>query len=197
MRIERLSPEHVEAFLRLFDASFSDNPAWAGCYCEFYETSCPDAEWDPAGDASLAARNRADRARAIEEGTVQGLLAFESDEPIGWLSADRRDNYGNLRKYDQAVEPDDPPTGSIMCFVVPPAHRGRGVATALLAAADDHLRDLGARVAEAYPRSVPPGSGDVGWTSAFYKGSRAMFENAGYAEHRQLDGWTVMRKPLT
>lgn len=69
------------------------------------------------------------------------------------------------------------------------------MASALLVAADDHLRDLGMVVAEAYPRAVPPREG-MGWTSSFYKGSRSMFEQAGYQHVADVDFFHVMRKPV-
>jgi GNAT superfamily N-acetyltransferase len=84
----------------------------------------------------------------------------------------------------------------VMCFVVHPEHRHRGVATALLTSVDHHLRDLGMTTAEGYPRAAPPADPDFPWTAASYKGTRAMYEQAGYHLHRTHDRFLVMRKAL-
>src|SRR5512134_1362290 len=46
---------------------------------------------------------------------------------------------------------DDAPVWSIVCFVVPPEFRHRGVAAALLRGAIEYAAKRGARVLEAYP----------------------------------------------
>lgn len=194
MEIRPLTPGLVDEYLRLFDGAFSDNPEWAGCYCAFYDDGFDDGS-DPS-DPGADVRNRAARRATIEAGRAAGLLAYVDEQPIGWVNAAPRDSYGNLRGFAAAAAPGQPAVGSIMCFVIAPEHRGQGVASALLAATDDHLRGLGMAVAEAYPRQAPPAQPDLPWTAAYYKGSPGMYRRAGFTVHRELDGFTVMRKPL-
>jgi GNAT superfamily N-acetyltransferase len=181
----------ADQWLGFMDGAFDDNPEWAGCYCAFYDHTGP--TWD-SEEPGFAERNRANRRDTIEAGNAAGLVAVEDGEILGWLNAAPRDMYASPRRYGAAAEPDDPPTGSIMCFVVSPDHRGKGVAKALLAAADDHFRALGLEVAEAYPPvELDP---DEPFTTA-YKGTRKMYEDAGYAPVRDIKSFTVMRKSLT
>lgn len=192
MEIRTFQPSMADQWFGFMDGAFDDNPEWAGCYCAFYDDTGPSFDDQEPG---FAERNRANRRATIEAGKAAGLVAVEDDEILGWLNAAPRDMYGNLRRYAAAVEPDDPPTGSIMCFVVSPDHRGKGVATALLTSADDHFRTLGLEVAEAYPWAEL--DSDEPFSAAAYKGTRKMYEDAGYAPVRDIKWFTVMRKALT
>lgn len=195
METRTLTPDLADDYAALFERAFSDNPRWAGCWCAFYDDPCADEDWDPA-DPAFAARNRANRLAAIRAGEVTGVLAYADGRAVGWVNAMLRRSYGNLRIFDTTVGEDDLEVGAVMCFVVPPEHRGQGVATALLEAVDDHLRTLGADVAEAYPRTEAPDIPGFPWTAAFYKGTREMYDRAGYEPHRDGSRFTVMRKAL-
>lgn len=195
METHRISPDRAGDYLELFDGAFGDNPHWAGCYCQFYDDQATDEEWDPS-DAEFGARNREKRMATIEAGGAHGLLAYDQGTPVGWINAGPRDSYANLRIFAEAIADDDPRIGSIMCFVIHPHHRSRGVATALLEAAHPYLRSLGVEVAGAYPRTVPPSQPDFPWTAAYYKGSPSMYEKAGYVLHREFVRFVAMRKPL-
>ncbi|HZU17077.1 MAG TPA: GNAT family N-acetyltransferase [Candidatus Dormibacteraeota bacterium] len=61
----------------------------------------------------------------------------------------------------------------------PPAHRGQGVARALVRAAVDHARSAGARTIEAYP--LDPGVRVVG-VDAAYVGLLPLFADLGFQE---------------
>lgn len=195
METRTLTAELADDYAALFERSFGDNPRWAGCWCAFYDDPCSDEDWDPS-DPAFAERNRRNRLAAIRAGEVTGVLAYEDGRALGWVNAMLRRSYANLRIFDTTVGEDELEVGSIMCFVVPPEARGRGVATALLEAVDDHLRALGAEVVEAYPRAAAPDIPGFPWTAAYYKGTREMYERAGYREHRGGDRFAVMRKDL-
>ena len=141
MEIRPLVPQLADDFVSLFDAAFSDNPYWMGCYCAYYDDPCSDDQWKASADAAPAHREA--RCERIRAGQANGLLAYDDESVVGWCNVGPRNTFVNLRAYAEAVEPGDAPTGSIMCFVVHPEHRHRGVATALLERADDYLRGIG------------------------------------------------------
>jgi ribosomal protein S18 acetylase RimI-like enzyme len=67
---------------------------------------------------------------------------------------------------------------SIICFVVPSAHRGQGVAHALLHGAIAYARQHGATLIEAYPVDKPARSND----DAMWFGAKSMYDRAGFEE---------------
>jgi GNAT superfamily N-acetyltransferase len=108
----------------------------------------------------------------IEAGTPVGILAFEDGEPVGWCSVAPRETYRKL-----SPKQDDTETGiwSIVCFYVPRARRGSGLAHALLDAAVKHAFAEGAATVEAYPV-------DQASPSYRFMGFRKMFTEAGFHE---------------
>lgn len=193
MEIRAIEPGLVDDYFHLFDNAFTDNPFWAGCFCAYYDDPGSEDDWNPA-DPQASSQNRANREATIRDGKAHGLLAYEDDEAIGWVNAGPRELYGNLRAYAEAVEPGDDPIGAIMCFVIHPDWRGRGVASALLEEVDSYFSGLGLVIAEAYPRKTAPGNPKFPWTAAYYKGPPTMYEKAGYTRHREYEHFVSMRK---
>lgn len=108
----------------------------------------------------------------IGAGTPVGILAELDGRPVGWCSVAPRETYRRLSK-----QQDDSETGiwSIVCFYVPRALRGGGLASALLNAAIDHAFARGARIVEAYPV-------DEAAPSYRFMGFRDMFLARGFQE---------------
>jgi GNAT superfamily N-acetyltransferase len=132
----------------------------------------------------------------IASGKAHGVLAFDAGEIVGWCNAGPRAAFGNLRVFGSAVDDPREPVGSVMCFVIAPERRREGIATALLGRAEQLFRELGLRVAEAYPRAAPSSNPAIPSSASYYKGSPAMYERAGYAPHRRFERFTCVRKPL-
>ncbi|MER8612696.1 GNAT family N-acetyltransferase [Mesorhizobium sp. M1216] len=84
----------------------------------------------------------------IDAGTPVGIVAQINGRTVGWCSVAPRETYRRLSR-----QQDDSEMGiwSIVCFYVPRALRGGGLASALLDAAIDHAFAKGARMIEAYP----------------------------------------------
>jgi GNAT superfamily N-acetyltransferase len=108
----------------------------------------------------------------IDTGTPVGILAHIEGKTVGWCSVAPRQSYRRLSR-----QQDDSEAGiwSIVCFYVPRALRGGGLAAALLDAAIDHAFAKGARAIEAYPvdRASP---------SYSFMGFRDMFAARGFHE---------------
>jgi GNAT superfamily N-acetyltransferase len=108
----------------------------------------------------------------IDAGVPVGILAELDGRVVGWCSVAPRETYRKLSR-----QQDDTETGiwSIVCFYVPRALRGGGLASALLDAAIDHAFARGARIVEAYPV-------DAAAPSYRFMGFRDMFDERGFHE---------------
>ncbi len=192
--VRELKPELVDDFLHFFDKeAFTDFPYWSGCYCGFYETLGTD--WDASAQAGPT--HRAAKADRISRGKAHGLLAYMDGKVVGWCNAQRRTNFTNMRSYSVVIDDPEEPVGSIMCFLVSPQYRRKGVCTALLNAASDMFRSDGLKVAEGYPTTNPPKrSWEIPWAEDNYKGPLSVYLKAGFKVHRQLERFTIVRKQL-
>lgn len=193
--VERLSPATRGDYLAFFDhehgAAFADNPAWARCYCQFYRT--PRAlDWQ----AFTAEANRVAADAAIACGEAEGYLAKAGGETLGWMHAAPRHKlphcFERMKIAPPPVDVAPHEAAVIVCFVIAPAWRRRGVASALL---DFALADFAARgiaVVDAFPFKA----GDSTDATDHYHGPASLFAARGFvpiADHPDL---TVVRKRL-
>jgi GNAT superfamily N-acetyltransferase len=185
IEVRAMVPALAADYLALFDAAFSDNPEWSGCYCLFYHS--PRENWG-AGPEDVA-RHRAERAEQLARGAAPGYLAYRDGRPVGWLNAGPREAYQNLRGLPGGAAGE----ALVMCFVVLPEARRQGVAAALLDFALADLARRGLTAVEAYPPSGEPG--EHPWQAHNYKGPRALYLSRGFALERR-GGREVARRAL-
>src|SRR5262249_9260657 len=126
------------------------------------------------------AKNRERFRRLVRAGKVHGVLAFCGETPVGWCSFGPRRTFPRLETVRALKRDSSEDTWSIVCFYIPAAWRGRGIATQLLEAATKRALVLGAREIEGYP-AIPnkppePLPAAFAWT-----GVPALFERAGYS----------------
>jgi ribosomal protein S18 acetylase RimI-like enzyme len=193
--IERLTPSRRDDFLRFFDhergAAFADNPRWAKCYCHFHEVPAAIA-WSsldaPANRSAMAAR--------IDAGEMDGFLAYAGGEPVGWLNAQPYHKLPHACARLEVVPPvlDVPPheAAAIVCFVVAPDWRRRGVAGALLEGALASFAARGIRVVDAFPWKAGASTAPAD----HYHGPLPLFLAAGFERIRDDREVTVVRKRL-
>ncbi len=185
IEIHALSPARLGDFMRFFEGeAFSDNPKWSSCYCQCFYEDHSKVTWA----TRKAAENRECASQRIARGEMQGLLAYSSGQVVGWCNAAPR---RLLHALDAEPIANQGQVGTILCFLVAPSARGRGVATALLNAACEHFRAQGLQQAEANPRPNAKG------TAENHFGPLAMYLAAGFTESRtDSDGSIWVGKEL-
>jgi ribosomal protein S18 acetylase RimI-like enzyme len=150
-----------------------------GCWCMFYrETGRHEV---PKG--ARLADVRKERLRALcDAGPPPGLLAYAGKTPVGWVTLGPRRDFLKLARSPVMKPVDDRPLDSrlwsVVCFVVPPAYRHRGVAKTLLQGAVDYAARRGARILEAYPVDKKRRGHDDG----MWLGAKSMYDAAGFGE---------------
>jgi len=147
-----------------------------GCWCMFYRRTGSQTSWPVGGSRSKT--NRAALRKLVDSGPPPGLIAYQGKEAVGWVSLGPREDFARLQRSPVMKPVDDKPVWSIVCFVVPSAHRRQGVAHALLRAAIDHARKHGATLVEAYPVDKPGRSND----ESLWFGAKSMYDRAGFKE---------------
>ena len=185
IEIRALAPELLGDFLKFFDGTaFSDNPKWASCYCQCYYEDHSVIKWSER----TAQQNRALACERIQGCLVQGYLAYSDGSPVGWCNAAPR---RLLRALDAEPTPDAERVGAIVCFLVQPSHRGRGIARQLLEAACHGLRRQGLQIAEANPRT------SASTAAENHFGPLSLYLSAGFVVHREdNDGSVFVRRAL-
>jgi len=178
--VRPVTPDQHDAVLRYFDlVAYADNPAWSRCYC--MERLAPDY-----GERTKD-QNRASRSELIRSARANGLVAYRVGRVVGWCHAAPKRDLLNV-----PAGSDDDTVGAVVCFVVAPDSRRQGIATALLSAALEHLRERGMRSVEAYPLT----SEAEATPQALYVGPRAMYLRAGFELGREFANFTLVQRTL-
>lgn len=178
--IKPLSRNLIDDFLLFFDQMvFSENPHWSKCYCYSYHFTGANEDWEKE-------KNRSAVIKLISQGKMKGYLAYENQVPVGWCNANRRSNYQSLGE----VVNSESDICSIVCFLISPDYRRKGIAQKLLEAVINDYSSKTYEYIEAYPRK------DRFSCEGNYHGHFAMYEKFGFEVERELDDHFVVRKKL-
>ncbi len=182
--IKKLTPQLKDDFLYLFDKlAFVDNPDWAGCYCQFYR--CPEEEWG----GRTAQINRVCSAQMIQKGDMNGFLAYVDGKPVAWCYADDRSKFTRLDGFYGECE-NSLKIGAVVCFVVAPEYRRKGIAKRLLEYAAEDFKKRGYDALDAYPRL------DGKTEAENYHGPVQMYLRQGFVKEKEIGSFAVVRKRL-
>ena len=110
------------------------------------------------------------------------LVGYREGEPVGFVSLGLRTDYADVQRSRSMPPVDEVPVWIIPCMTVLKAHRGQGVALALLRAAIDYAREQGAPAIEGYPRKDGKRMSD----GAVFMGTESLFQRAGFRKIRDL-----------
>jgi GNAT superfamily N-acetyltransferase len=171
--VHPLTPDRWPDFEAVFQAKGCSIAR--GCWCMYYLES--GKQEYPADVTPSEARKALMKAR-VSAGPPPGLIAYHEGEPVGWVALAPRAAYPRLHRSPVMKPVDEDPVWSVVCFVVPSAWRGRGIASALLHEAAIYAKTQGATILEGYPiDKAERGSSDWLWN-----GTKAMFDKVGFVE---------------
>jgi len=112
------------------------------------------------------------------------LVAYQGDEPVGFVSLGPRADYERFRAQKTTQRVDDVRAWVIPCMTVRKGFRGRGISLALLRAAVEYAGAHDAPAVEGYPRADKKKRFDDG---SVYMGTPALFRRAGFRQIRGIE----------
>ncbi len=180
IEIKQLSPELINDYLYFFDNMvFTENPDWSKCYCYSYHFTGTVEEW-------TRENNRKAVSKLISENKMRGYLAFDGDIPVGWCNANDRKNYQALKENDGYEDN----ICSIVCFLISPQYRGKGIAGKLLDEVCSDYNQKGYSYIEVYPRKGTQSC------EKHYHGPLSLYEKRDFEIYREYEDKYVLRRSL-
>jgi len=182
--IEPLTPDLLKDYLFFFDnITFAENPDWSICYCFSYHFVGTKEQWNRE-------ENRSSAIKYINENKMTGYLAYYNNKPVGWCNANNRLNYQRLLKYYDLIDNPEDKVCSIVCFLIHPDFRRKGIAQKILEqiCIDYSLQNYD--YIEAYP-----GKGEL-FSEGHYKGTLELYKKFDFKIEKEHDDYFVVRKWL-
>ncbi len=177
--IKKLSPELANDYINFFENSaFCDGSEYAGCYCTWYH-------WNDnyENQLNLCSEEKKQSFKKdlayhwILQGKLNGFLAYYNGSPIGWCNVDDKQHYDRLNMDHNSDtwlnSNDEDKILSIVCLIVSPHMRGKGVATALLKEVCFYAEQSIYQYIEAYPT-------DGAFLTTNYHGQYSTYEKLGF-----------------
>lgn len=187
IEIRKLTSDLLEDYLYFFE-----NVANEDCYCTCY---CSD---DHAGKDFHSREVRRDYAvRYIEEGKIQGYLAYSDNKVIGWCNANCKSDCLKcegwkicLNSVNTLETVPSLKVKSVFCFTIAPNMRRNGIASHLLERVIKDAFEDGFDYVEAYPNK--------GFIDVYYDhmGPIDLYKRFGFVAHGESDSKIIMRKRL-
>ena len=182
--IKELSPNLLDDYLLFFDQMvFTENPHWSKCYCYSFHFMGADEEWTKS-------KNRSAVIEMIKENKLKGYLAYYKNTPIGWCNVNDRANYEALKKIYDIDEVEQQKTSSVVCFLIRPEFRNKGVANKILQRLIIDYSNKDYSFIEAYPAKAENSC------EKNYKGPLSIYENNGFRIISDHKNYHIVRLQL-
>jgi GNAT superfamily N-acetyltransferase len=156
-----------------FEKLFGEKGACAGCWCMYWRMKRKDY------DAQRGSGTKRKMKNLINNGIVPGILAYDSNIPIGWCSVAPREDFQVLENSRVLERIDDKPVWSVVCFFINKDYRKKGLSVELLNAAKKYVKNNKGKIIEGYP--VEPKKGKTADVFA-WTGLASAFRKAGFKE---------------
>jgi GNAT superfamily N-acetyltransferase len=180
--IKELNANLAETFVDyLGNLDFGHAPHWSTCFCRYYHTNCSNEQWK----SRTGEVNKAEALEQIKAGNMKGYLAFDGNKCIGWCNANDVEKF--LRFEDDVKHlTKDKKVGCVICFVIHPEYRRKGVARLLLKQAiqDFKLSDFDGVLV------LPLDNSDN--QEKLYRGTLNMYNECGFKTIEKHENLSVM-----
>lgn len=191
--IKKLSPELSEDYLHFFDSTpHDDEVAEHKCYCV-----CQSSTNAENADDTTAEKRRYLASEYINKNYIQGYLAYDNEQIVGWCNSNAKYNCLKSRSgsmYFEKRDIDETSDGlkvkSVFCFVIAPEMRRKGIAGQLLDKVCEDAAKDGFDCVEAYPLK------EFVSTQIDYMGPVKLYEKHGFVTHFDYGDRLVVRKML-
>lgn len=172
-----------------FEKLFGTNGACAGCWCMYWFMN--KKEYD---EKRKNGKTKKELKKIVKEKTIPGIIAYENENPVGWISIQPREKYSKLANSKILAPVDNKSVWSIVCFFIHKNFRKMGVSTELIKNACNFASSKGGTIVEAYPTETrTKNSAPV----FIYTGTASAFKKAGFKEvARRSETRPIMRKAV-
>jgi ribosomal protein S18 acetylase RimI-like enzyme len=183
IKIQALSEDLMDDYLNFFEnVSFSKNNEWgSGCYCIHYHI---------IDDNDIIISRKETAIQLIKQKKLCGYLAYENDKVIGWCNSGEKTSFKRLneRKEIWNIEDKETKIKSIICYLILPEMRRKGIAKKLMEYACTDAGNNGYSCVEVYPSKNGKNCFEI------YHGSCKMYEEYGFTIYKELEEEYIMRK---
>lgn len=195
IEIKKLSPALVDDYVKFFDETpHDDNVDEHKCYCVCW---CS-ADHRKETDFSTANKRRNLAMQYVQDGKIQGYLAYSGERVVGWCNANTKSDClycTSWLRFMQAFNTDEADKNSsiksVFCFVIAPEMRRKGIAKLLLERVCQDAAKEGFDVVEAYPNK------NFMNTARDFMGPKKLYEDSGFTVYSEVDNKVIMQKKLS
>lgn len=180
--IKKLTPELIDDYLHFFDTTpHATGQEGHRCYCVWWSSA------DIEKESFATVEDRREIARKyIQEGHIQGYLAYYEGKAVGWCNANTKpDCYISFcwKNFMGDIHKDAPTkkVKSVFCFAIAPEMRGKGVAGKLLQRVLEDAKQEGFDYVEGYPNKEFIG------TESDFMGPVRLYEKLGFTALYEID----------
>ena len=189
----RLTSKQLNDYLYFFEnVAHTDNKEWDRCYCVNF---CSDNNLEVAEILRDPDERRKYAIKYVNEGIIQGYLAYYEGKVIGWCNANDRANclkcfgWQIISGNSETIE-DKRKVKSVFCFTIAPAMRGKKIATALLDQVIKDAKQEGYDYIECYPNKT---ESDIYYN---FVGPMGLYKKFGFELYSETENRLVLRKKL-
>lgn len=194
IEIKKLSPALVEDYVRFFDDTpHDDNMDEHKCYCVCW---CS-ADHRIETDFSTANKRRNLAIQYVQNGKIQGYLAYCGGKVVGWCNANTKSDclyctswLRFMQAFNTEAADKNRRIKSVFCFVIAPEMRRKGIAKLLLERVCDDAAKEGFDVVEAYPNK------DFIDTARDFMGPKKLYEDSGFMVCCEVENRVIMQKKI-